>query len=808
MTTRDAVAESETLRLRVRDAVRVRVFAKLGLREAVWEGVPVWLHVRGALAVRVAEAEAVRLAVAEGRRLGLGEAERVALGVPLLSVPVRVPLRLTVRTGVSESDDVPDGADGDRLRVPEREGEVGDVEAVGLPLGLKEGGTVALGVQLRAALREVVGVAVVGLALQAVSDPELDPVGVAERLDVWATLGLLDAEGLALAEGEALRLRLRLPVTEQVAVGGGVGVAVRVGDGLVDPVGVGLRDGRAVRVLADPDGEGVGEREGVAEGDRRLREALEEGDSVGDDGVAEAERLPLGSDGLRVRLALTLPVSDRDAREREADGLGVDRVTLRECVRLDCVGVRLGLRARDAVRLRLLVPEPEAEEPPDAVSVGLGDVGLRDSDRDREGLRLRDAVKVDDLDPDPLCVGVRVAEGKAEALPVQVRLGVMLPVAGREALRLRVTEGETVPECVVVVESEGDALLMDAEEESLMLEDPVAVVVPRAVGVAVRDHVGDADTLAVGVREVRVTEHVLDRDALGLPVPVVLGVRVPEGDSLPVVVLERERLRDPLAVAMGDGLPLPDADLVTEDREALRLRVSLRLPEGERVPVVEPVAVAVTVTEGALRDVVWVGARVWESEAVRDSVREGDAEPVGDEALRDGVRVAEESDGDLEGDGEPVVADRVARVWVPLTVRDADAESELVPLRDGAVGDGRRVWVWVCVGVALAEGDVRVDVADCGLALGVPEMEEVRVQDKLRDVGLRLGDGEVVRLAVQEPVEVAPGVAARVQDHVKEREGEGVAVRTALAVDVQELVDQWDAVAGTLGLPVPVDVLE
>ena len=316
-----------------------------------------------------------------------------------------------------------------------------------------------------------------------------------------------------------------------------------------------------------------------------------------------AERLGLGTD------AEAVAVTERVERVRDAEGEGRDgeregvhvltvRVgelrVMREAVGDALVGVPV--REREGVRTVVSVMERE----PVWVVLGVGD-GVR------------------------LCVG--------EGVRLEVALGVQVPVAEREwvplALRVRVGRlavrelhvGLGVRERLRVVVQERDG---DGDGDRVVCV-AVTDALGEAVGLALKDWMGDVERLAMRVRVP------LQLRVLGVAVGVRLGLReggdgdgeAEAGDRLCFGdwVWERDRLADAVGLrgAVGVGGVGVTVHEAVREREALGVGMSQGDREGLQEIVQDACALAVRETHGE-------GVREGDAEGERRRVAEGEGE--------------------------------------------------------------------------------------------------------------------------------------------------------------------------------------
>ena len=587
----------------------------VGDQEPLRERVGVRVREADALSVRVGNRDPLRvgvwLPVREGEGLSVGVWDRDGEG----GVGVALALRLRLGGGPVSAGVGVALAEGEGEGVPERV-----EEAVGVPLSRCDSDELGDAVKLGLAALERVRLPVWLGAPEAVPDHETDPDPVPVALReadarvavVAEALGVQDAEGVAVSEGDCDRVRgdaLRDTVHEGVAERDAVpereGLQLRlsVGKRLPDAETERLREGLRLAVwlplrvraalpvklpLPDP-------LRALADGVETVDDGVADRDTdaveVREDAVAEAEREALEDEeglrlGLQLRMAvvvgerlrptLHVPVCDAEEVADGVDcglavGVGVGDVLW---VRLPVVadGVALAVPvAVEAVALRLRVRDAcVGEGPPlrDALrlvdALAVGDGGLAVAERVREAERERDA----EAEGGP--VRLRVALGLAAAVPLPVRL--VLAVREEEGGG-RVTPGVPVG---------GDAV---AVREALLLRLPV----PEAVrereaepeGVRERDRDGPGLRVGVGVRG-PVAEDVRDAVAEALPrlrlgdgdVPLGVGVGVSVEDRRDGVRCGEQVA---LAVEVSDGVPEPEAG----DAVAVVVHELAGVPEGE-----------------------------------------------------------------------------------------------------------------------------------------------------------------------------------------------------------------------------------
>ena len=485
--------------------------------------------------------------------------------------------------------------------------------------------------------------------------------GDGEREKMAVAEALLVAEGVC---GDWVGVRNTVPV--RVGVGSGVRLPVAVGEG-----GGGVQDG-----LSEAEGLPVGVNDGVGLGGVTL--GLRVGLDVTEGGLGESALDLVG--GVAVSVKGTVPEGEWEGGLKEGVGLWVaeaeggvkvaEGVDVPERVR-EGVGDALGLMEirREAVRLGVPVKDPEGGVPKVGVTLGVGVAGLG------------------------VIVGLR--------LRVRERLGVVPRLI--ESVKDEVGDLEWVPLGVL---------------ETLRVGDPVWVGLRGIVG----DGEADNESLAEG--RVKVDEYDgernLDWEAVGVPV----GVAVTRADS------EGLRLRLCVTVRV-DGEHVVDAE--GEQLALVALWLMLRLQVGLR----RAVGLRLRESEGALGDVVQEAERV-EAVQLLDRVRV------------EGVREEEAVQlRDPEGDAVPLTE----AVWLRLTV-DSVPERDLE--REARVTDGVR-----------KEVGLRVRVGGVWLRVGYSETRTERVK-----VRLRLKEGEQLRVGLWVPVPLKLGVLPVREPCVTLREGD------------------------------------
>ena len=530
------------------------------------------------------------------------------------------------------------------------------------------------------------------------ADAEDDEVAdrEADRVDgVVLGVGLRDAEGVE-ALHDGLALVLRVGVAE-----------VRVGDPLVrEPEGLalGLREGLRV---SDTVPEYVGVRlrlQGLPVAEVRVVEGLRVGLGLGV-GVA-GDRVVVAD---RVKDGDALPV-------HEAEGVLAVPVLLPVAL-LEALGLSLGLR------LAVVVAEKVRVGTRERVRDGLGLMeetweGL--SEREA-GLGLRVGLTVRVVRGERVWLGVGEGEGEGVAVGVAVTLRVSVALAEYVRVPAGVREWEPLRVRLRDRENERGAV---PEEEALQVSERVAL--PEAVLV---------------------------------PVPVKLALRVPEGlpEGLQDGLWGRDVVRVPVPVPEGVGEGVGDRGRVPEWvglREAVGVRVTLEVSDGSvAVPVARRLAdrVRVGVTEG-------VGVWASEADGVREGLRVGvrweDAVGV---AVAEGVRPETLWHFEAEGEGDAVVGVGVAVGRLVVAVGD--------PLRLGVgVGDRVAVGLWEGPeGVGVREGLGVVAVREGG--------EAVAGHDAVRE---RVREGVAVALLVRDPEWVALGLRVGLGDGVNVAVAQGV----------------------------------
>ena len=406
------------------------------------------------------------------------------------------------------------------------------------------------------------------------------PVGV--RVRVRRPCALRDSDRVSVSDSEALALTALLQVLVTVAVvvadavpvhvSGSVTARLRVRLGVADPVPLRTCELLPVRVL---DTEAVGR--GVA--------------------VSERERE-------RVALASAMALTER-VGEAEADT---------EAERMECVPVREpeqdwdAERAGDSDVLPVVVggEDAVAVAVPEAVAVTLSvqdPMTLTVPVLERHVLKLQVGLALRDTEED----GVAVAEG---GLPLPLRVGVSIPDAAHDPVRVRVRLSDTRPVCDLERETErlrlrgeGVALVVSdvTERDSVGVTARVPVRVPvetDAVGVCVpRDTL--ASSVCVGGDGVCEWVEIVRLRVGSGPVAVSVGARLAvfEGDGESVTLKTAVSVGG-LRVGVGrivlvnvavgvvvGGDRVRDRLLVTVGGEAVVVGVAVQLREGERLGV-------------------------------------------------------------------------------------------------------------------------------------------------------------------------------------------------------------------------------
>jgi hypothetical protein len=417
-----------------------------------------------------------------------------------------------------------------------------------------------------------------------------------------------------------------------------------------------------------------------------------------------------------------------------------------------------------------------------------------DAEVDREMEGERDVVG----EPLPEREGEGEAEGVAPPPPLAVPPGV--PLCFPEAVTLQLPEalplreGEGDPVALLLGEAAGlveGALLRDGRGESdtqllavtVTVEEGVEVeqglgkllalseVLPHWVAVAQSEPLGE--DVPQGVEE-----PVADAAALpegraeneALPVALREGLAHPEdeGDPEKVVVAHEDCV--PLGLPCGDldalGLPvvdahseaLPDGDVLSRperlpDEETEAQMVADPLPDGDGLPLLEPVGVLEAHTEA-------------------HSVGEGDS-----------VSVPGNADGDCDKEAQWVALAQ------PLPESVNDVEGVAAPVAEGR-GEREEEGLALCDGDSLREGLA----VGCSEGVCADEDEGAPAEDEAS--ALRVGDPLIEPLLEAEgDCEGAFGVP------VPQGEGDKVCVGTPLALGHVEALDE--ALCATLALPLP-----
>ncbi len=461
------------------------------------------------------------------------------------------------------------------------------------------------------------------------------------------------------------------------------------------------------------------------------------------------------------------------------------------------LGVTLGLAPKlsdevgDATAVRLLVRVPVGVAEPVDVTEGVA-VGVNEA----------------------VCDGVSDSDSLGESEPLELGDVVCVAVSDGLAPKERVAVNDAVLDGVVDCDSvvEGDGVL----EKDVVVEgvtELVCVGVPVAAGVCDCDAVGDFDGVPLLVA---VTENMLgDLDGLAPFVKddvgdaekdvegVALGVKVFDGVTVPVAVLDLDKDGDdvpltvPEEVSLGvaDTLIVPESDDVSEgdaprDSDAVGVAVLVgradRLVLGVGTEVGLDVLVAVGVTVGDV-----VTDAVPDLDLVATAVREGEARVAVREAEAPELRVEE-----LDPVTVMVLVDDAVPdpVLVDVGVRVGDAVMDgVLPVDKDAVG----VPVGELVTDAVPEADVVVD----GVPVGVKVFVEVFEMDPVR-VGVVVGDtlmvdvvepvteGGRVLLGVREVEAVIDGLAPLDSEAVMDAVGDDVRVEVDVRVCVGDLDDE------------------
>ncbi len=572
---------------------------------------------------------------------------------------------------------------------------VGESEGVRVTLAEREALGLGVGEAVRGGERERLAVTVAVMVAVALAVPAARE-GLGEEL--------LEGQGEARREGEALPVGGALRVEAREALGQGEALGVRLPPALL--LALGLREG-----VSEGEAEGEGEREPGCAPPAALGEgeglALSEGVGRGErEGEALAVAVAL-TEGLAlaraVRVALRAPVAEGVALvlASEGEGCGV--------LERDLVEVALGQGVREGESLALGLPDCEGEAVTEAEgveereTVGEAVPVLETVPCAREALGLAVPVTVVRL-PVPLGVPVALVLGlglwlrEAGALRV-ARASVRVGECEAEALRLLRGEALRVElPCVGVTEAEPVAL---AEGWAVALRLALALALGEG------DRVPETEALALTLAALV--------GALALPLALVDTERVVEGEG------EGELLARGEALARALALGLREATLP----EGRALRVALRLapPGGLRLGCGEALRHSVV-----LRVCVGLEVREAQGEAEGEALGERVALPLWlPLPLREGLRDCEgETEGLCEasalllGRGDCVLAALMDR-YVPAVVRlgEGETEAERVALEQALAlreRRGERVWLTHTLLVRLP----------CRLLLPVRDTDDVR----------------------------------------------------------------------------------